>query len=88
MKDATITVRLPGATRARVERLARSEGRSLSGQVERLIERGLTSRGESERVAARALAGLFRGGPVPTLEEFRGVRAELSTSLAGRRKRP
>jgi hypothetical protein len=82
MKDAIVTVRLPRATRRRLEMLARRERRSLSQQVERLIEQGMapaaTPRG------ARSLAGVLRAGRVPSLADFRKVRAQLSTSLAGR----
>lgn len=93
MKNATVTVRLPGSTRVQVARMARLEGRSLSGQIERLIEQGLGSRGarsgaQTDDKRRVSLAGLFRGGPVPSLEDFREVRADVSASLAGRRQRP
>lgn len=86
MKDAVITVRLPRATRRRLEALARLEGRSLSQQVERLIERGLGEpeplRTAGRRAGPRPLSGLLRGGRTPSLLEFRGIRRELSASLA------
>lgn len=88
MKDAVVTVRLPRATRQRLEALARQEGRSLSQQVERLIERGLGDpvppRTGARRAGPRALAGRFRGGRVPSLLEFRRLRRELSASLGAR----
>jgi hypothetical protein len=88
MKDAVITVRLPRTTRKRIEHLARREGRSLSQQVERLIERGMS---QPEAAAdtgrrARPLSGILRGGRVPTLADFRQARSMLSTSF-GRRSR-
>lgn len=87
MKNTVITVRLPRSTRMRIERAARREGRSLSSQVERLIEQGLTGQPDVEPPRSRkSLAGIFRGGPVPALDEFREVRADLSAALEGRRK--
>ena len=87
MKDAVITVRLPRATRTRVERLARAEGRSLSQQVERLIETAMGGEGGSAqggRRGARPLAGALQGGRVPTLSELRSARVALSRALEGR----
>ena len=88
MKDAVITVRLPRATRKRIEVLARREGRSLSQQVERLIERAMSLQETAAvpRQRARPLSGILRGGRVPTLADFRQIRSTLSTSL-GRRSR-
>jgi hypothetical protein len=87
MKDAVITVRLPRATRQRIEELARREGRSLSQQVERLIgvglEGGLVS-GNGPQHSPRSLAGIFRGRPVPTMADFKRVRRSLSRSLTQR----
>jgi hypothetical protein len=91
MKDAVLTIRLPLATRRRIEVLARQEGRSLSQQAERLLERGLQARGAAahetptNRRRIRSLAGVLAGGRVPTLEECRQVRTLLSDSV-GRRE--
>lgn len=83
-KDATITVRVPRPTRRRLEALAKREGRSLSQQVERLIEGGL-EREEGVAVAAPGapgpLAGLLAGEAVPEYGDFRAVRTLLSASL-------
>jgi predicted transcriptional regulator len=115
MKDAVLTIRLPSTTRRRIEELARRERRSLSQQVEQLIELGFAARATAreparataseparatarradgaDRVAEAAvprgapLAGCLAGGGVPTLDDFREARAELSRSLA-RRTRP
>jgi hypothetical protein len=91
MKDAVLTIRVPLATRKRIELLARREGRSLSQQAERLLERGLQAPGTTaardtppNRRQTRSLAGVLAGGRVPTLEECHQVRALLSDSL-GRR---
>jgi hypothetical protein len=88
MKTATITVRLPAATRRRLEELAKNEGRSLSQQVERLIAKGMEGgepllSGRTPR-GIRSLSGALAGGRVPTLSDFRKVRSELSASLARR----
>jgi predicted transcriptional regulator len=80
MKDAILTVRLPSATRKRLEALAKREGRSLSAQVERLLEQSLAPAGPGRR-RTRPLAGALAGGLVPTLAEFREARAVLSASL-------
>lgn len=82
-KDAVITVRLPRATRRRLQALARREARSLSQQVERLIAQGLGGTDEeSPRLErARSLSGVLRGRGVPTLRDFRSVRTLLSASL-------
>ena len=91
MKDATLTIRLPAATRRRIEKLARAEGRSLSQQVERLIEAGFAQvegragEGQARPWGPRSLAGFLADSRVPTLAEMREVRRELSASLSGRR---
>jgi len=88
MKDAVLTIRLPVSTRKRIEALARREGRSLSQQAERLLERGLAAPQGGARTTPRtqrglrSLAGALAGGRVPTLQECRQVRALLSSSLA------
>jgi len=88
MKDAVITLRVPAATRRRLERLARREGRSLSQQVERLIDQSLAAavRGapRGPRSGRRSLAGVLAGGRVPSWEEFKQVRRELSAALLAR----
>lgn len=88
-KDATITVRVPRPTRRRLEALARREGRSLSQQVQRLIEGGL------DRAGARlthpndqgSLSGLLAGERVAEYGEFRAVRTLVSASLRSDRGR-
>ena len=79
-KDATITVRVPRPTRRRLEAIARREGRSLSQQVERLIDAGL-AREEERTLGTGSLAGLLAREPVPEYEDFREVRTILSASL-------
>jgi hypothetical protein len=84
MKDAVVTVRLPSALRHKLEAVARNEGRSLSAQIERLVEAGLeaaSARGTLPARRPKALSGLFAGGRAPTLEDFRDVRAAMSQSL-------
>lgn len=92
MKDAVLTIRVKGATRRKLERLALAEGRSLSQLAERFLEQGLAGASTTfERPKTVSLAGLLSGGVVPTLEDFRDVRDEISSSLqrraAGRRRR-
>jgi hypothetical protein len=92
MKDAVLTIRLPAATRRRIEAAAEAEGRSLSQQVERLIELGFAASTGSvqERAVAygpRSLAGILAGSGVTTLEDWREVRSELSASLLRRAER-
>jgi len=82
-----VTVRLPSALRRQIERVARTEGRSLSAQIERLVEAGLNTAAAPGTLPARrpkALSGLFAGGRVPTLDDFRDVRAAMSRSLTRR----
>jgi hypothetical protein len=88
-KDAVITVRVPRPTRRRLEVLARREGRSLSQQVERLIERGLASDESTLDVpgSVSRLEGLFTGEPVPGFVDFRAVRNVLSSSVQPGRRR-
>jgi len=90
MKDAILTVRVPRATRRRIEALARREGRSLSQQVERLVTRAMEM-DEDETMPKRPpgklrpLRGIFEGrGPVPGITDFRAVRRLLSSSLLRR----
>jgi Arc-like DNA binding domain len=83
MKDAVVTVRLPAALRRQIERVARTEGRSPSAQIERLVEAGLNTPSAPAR-PAKALSGLFAGSRVPTLGDFRDVRLEISRSLTCR----
>jgi hypothetical protein len=82
-KDAAITVRVPRPTRRRLEALARREGRSLSQQVERLIEKGLDEADEIPNAdpGPARLAGLLTGEPVAEYGDFREVRTVLSASL-------
>lgn len=90
MKDAVVTVRLRSVTRRRLEGLAKREGRSLSAQIERLVEAGLGSSSSGQRAAAlpaKSLAGALAGGRVPTLADFREIRKALSRSLARRAAR-
>ncbi|MFI5119203.1 MAG: hypothetical protein ACHQM4_02265 [Thermoanaerobaculia bacterium] len=88
MKDAVLTVRLPRRTRHRIEQAARREGRSLSQQVERLVEAGLAVANEGPlRPPTRVLADVLHGAIVPDLSEFRAVRRELSRSLETRARR-
>ena len=90
MKDAVITVRVPRARRARIEKLARAEGRSLSQQIERLIERAMDdsaggaplSDGRGARPVRRSLSGSLTGGRVPGLADFQEVRREISSAIA------
>jgi hypothetical protein len=86
MKDAVLTVRLAAATRRRLEAHARKEGRSLSAQVERFIERGMArgGRGPARVRGVRSLAGALAGGAVPSLADFRDARRLLSASLLRR----
>jgi predicted transcriptional regulator len=88
-KDAVLTVRLPARTRRRLDALARREGRSASAQAERLIEQGMgkEAAGSGRTRGARSLAGVLRGGLVPTISDFREVRALISASML-RRTRP
>jgi hypothetical protein len=89
MKDAVLTVRLPRATRARIEALAQREGRSLSQQVERLVERALHGPGDGPAApTTRPLADVLAGARVPDLTAFRAARRELSRSLDRRSRRP
>lgn len=86
-----LTIRMPAATRRRLAALARREGRSLSGQAERLIEQGLTrpAAGGAAPIGLRPLAGILRGGAVPTLEDFREARILVSSALRrGARAQP
>lgn len=79
-KNATLTVRIPQQTRERLEELAQREGRSLSQQVERMIERGFESLG-SGGASARRLSGLLARERSPDYGDFRSVRNLLSASL-------
>jgi predicted transcriptional regulator len=88
MKDAVLTVRLHRRTRGRIEQAARREGRSLSQQVERLVEAGLAAANDGRiRPPTRILANVLHGGIVPGLSEFRAARRELSRSLDARARR-
>jgi hypothetical protein len=92
MKDATLTIRLPAETRRRIEALAEAEHRSLSQQVERLVELGfatLATATNEPRVTygARSVEGALEGAAVTTLDDWRAVRQELSRSLSSRMTR-
>lgn len=87
-KDAVITLRVPRPTRRRLESLARKEGRSLSQQIERLIERGLDEVGAAEGASVTGgTAGILASEPVPDYTDFREVRTFLSASLLRRARR-
>lgn len=83
-----ITVRVPRPTRRRLEAMARREGRSLSQQIERLIESGLGEPAADRAPSATgSTAGLLAGEPVPEYRDFREVRTLLSASLLRRSQR-
>lgn len=86
MKDAVVTVRLRAVTRKQLQRVAVREGRSVSAQIERFVEAGLSQQhARNPGVAAgQSLAGIFAGMRVPTLAEMREVRREISHSLTKR----
>jgi hypothetical protein len=84
MKDAVVTLRIPSALRRRIGALAAKEGRSLSAQVERLVEAGLADATKGAHARPRSLSGALRDARVPSLADFRKVRQELSRSLARR----
>jgi len=93
-KNAILTIRIPRATRRRIEDLAKRQGRSISGAAERLIELGLAQEATGASLAAEgaatrapALAGCLAGGVVPTMDDFRDVRTALSESLMARVQR-
>lgn len=79
-----MTVRVPARTRRRIEALARKEGRSLSQEVERLLEQAIGEVASGRRRGARSLAGALRGGRAPSLSECGEVRRLLSAALAAR----
>ena len=83
MKDAIITVRVPAATRKRIAAMARSEGRSLSQQIERLIEGAMEHRASlgPHRRGVRILSGALRSARVPSAADFRSVRSLIAESL-------
>jgi hypothetical protein len=83
-KDVTITVRVPRPTLRRLEALARRQGRSLSRQVELLIDGGLEREEGTTSVAPGApapLSGMLAGEAVPEYGDFRAARTLLSASL-------
>ena len=83
-KDATITVRVPRPTRRRLEVLARRQGRSLSQQVERLIDGGLEREEGAMSLAPgppAPLSGLLAGEAIAEYGDLRAVRTLLSASL-------
>lgn len=94
MKDATLTIRLPSATRRKVESYARRQQRSLSQAAEHLIELGLgVTRSAAGQIreqraptwgATEVPAGSLAGGLVPTLDDFRAVRGEMDDAFARR----
>ena len=76
MKDAVITVRLPRATRQRVEALARKEGRSLSQTIERLIDQAM-GMPRPPGQPRKSIKDIFAGqGRVPTMKDFRDLSRE------------
>ena len=83
-----MTVRLRAVTRRQLQSLAAREGRSLSAQIERLIEAGLGDSVPGVSLAGRklpALAGILGPAAAPSMQDFREVRRFLSRSLAKRR---
>ena len=89
MKDAVLTVRIPSATRELVEALARKEGRSLSQQVERLVDHALRCTREGPASAGtRPLTNALAGEGAPDLGAFRAARRGISRSVGRRSRRP
>lgn len=84
MRDAIVTVRMPREKRKHLEALAKTKGRSLSQQVEYLIDTALSmrnSRPTDKEIQPTPLAGQLSMAEVLTLEDFRSVRDELSKNL-------
>jgi len=76
-----ITVRLPMATRNRIEALAKKEGRSLSQTIERLIDQAMGMPRPPGR-PLESIKGIFADrGPAPTLKDFRQLSRELVESV-------
>ncbi len=89
MRDAILTIRMPAETKKRLEDAARKEGRSLSGQAFRLIERGLEGKdATAERPQrVRSLSAVLHVARVPELSDFREIRRALSRALSRESKR-
>ena len=88
MKDAVVTVRLRSVTRRQLQSLAKREGRSLSAQIERLVEAGLGGAVPGNNPPGRkppTLAGILGAAAAPSMQDFRDVRRFLSRSLTKRR---
>ena len=84
MKRSPVAVELAPAIRRRLERLAKREGRSFEVQLQRVIQTGLeTTEAENARPrrGKRSLAGMLASQRVPTIDELREVRSELSARL-------
>ena len=89
MKDAVVTVWLRSALRRRIQRVATREGRSLSTQIERMVEAGLRLAehppAAGRERGPRPLGGLLGASAAPSLQDFRDVRLAVSRSLTKRR---
>ncbi len=82
-KDATITVRLSGDSKKRLQERARKNHRSLSGQVAAEIETVLTAEPANSRSGYRFL-GSFQGASIPSDDDIREIRTRLWGNLADR----
>jgi hypothetical protein len=84
VKSSPLPVELAPGVRRRLERLAKQEGRSLEAQLTRVIENGLSA-AEAENVrprrGKRPLAGILASERVPSIDELREIRSELSARL-------
>lgn len=75
MKEAAITARIPEALKAKLERRAARERRSLSAQVTYELERAL--RDETPAPGPGVILERCSGSVVPSDEDFRTVRSAL-----------
>ena len=80
---AVMTLRVDPDLLAALKARAKSEGRSVSAEVVRMIRREVQPI-PSPRPRRKASAGMFREFEAPALAEFRAVRATGAAIVAGR----
>lgn len=79
--SAMMTLRVDPELLAALKRRAAREGRSVSAEVRRLIERDV-ERVASRRAKRTSTMGMFPNFEAPTLDQLKGLRRRFSSSLS------
>jgi plasmid stability protein len=84
--SAMMTLRVDPELLAALKRRAAREGRSVSAEVRRLIERDV-EQPRPPRAKRTSTMGMFPDFEAPTLDQLKGLRRRFSSSLSSPKRR-